>query len=137
MSRMAGQFAGIVSIAVPVLNQVRLISALHVLSVSGIRVHVAHAGVSRTRLWRMVLLNLVGNDRPGIVREISHLLSEPGVNVENLSSEVAPAPMSNDLLFHAEALLAVPPQVSVEDLRSRLEALANDLMVELTMSSDG
>ena len=48
-----------------------------------------------------VKLNLVGNDRPGIIREISHVLMSLSINVEQLSTECAPAPMSNDVLFKA------------------------------------
>lgn len=78
-----------------------------------------------------ILMTLVGNDRSGIVREITALLSKQGVNLERLSTDVRPAPMSGDPLFNAEALLRVPSTLSLETLQESLETLADDLMVEL------
>ena len=78
-----------------------------------------------------VTLSLVGNDRPGIVREISHALAVLSVNVEQLSTECAPAPMSSDVLFRTRAILRVPQGMELEDLQQELESLADDLIVEL------
>lgn len=62
--------------------------------------------------------------------------AEHGVNLESLDTEVAPAPMSSELLFHAEAQLAVPMELSLDLLQARLETLADDLMVELILRSE-
>ena len=59
-----------------------------------------------------------------------------GVNVERLTTDVRPAPMSSETLFHAEATLAVPLSLSLETLQERLETLADDLMVELTLRTE-
>lgn len=136
MSRMAGQFAGILRIAVPAKARAELVDALQGLSVHGIRVLLADSGVEPSGNWKPILLDLVGNDRPGIVRDITRLLAEQGVNLESLVTEVMPAPMSNDPLFHAEALLAVPLELSLEVLQSKLETLADDLMVELNLRQE-
>ena len=61
---------------------------------------------------------------------------EQGVNLERLVTEVRPAPMSSEPLFHAEAILAVPLTLSLDVLQSRLETLADDLMVELVLRSE-
>mgnify|MGYP000001625459 CR=1 FL=1 len=63
-------------------------------------------------------------------------LAEHGVNLESLTTEVAPAPMSSEPLFHATALLAVPLDLSLDQLQDKLETLADDLMVELNLRSD-
>ena len=70
------------------------------------------------------------------MRDITRLLSEQGVNVERLVTEVRPAPMSSESLFHADALLAVPLTLSLASLQGRLESLADDLMVELVLRSE-
>ena len=136
MSRMAGQFAGILRVAVPSESREELAEGLQGLNAHGIRVLVAESGVEPANAWKPILLDLVGNDRPGIVRDITRLLAENGVNLERLNTEVAPAPMSSELLFHAEALLAVPLSLSLDQLRERLETLADDLMVELNLRSE-
>ena len=133
MSRMAGQFAGILRVAVPANAHEELVQALQALGTQGIRVVVAESGVEPSCTWTPIHLDLVGNDRPGIVRDITRSLSELGVNLERLTTEVAPAPMSSELLFHAEALLAVPQGLTLDALQGRLEALADDMMVELKL----
>lgn len=70
------------------------------------------------------------------MRDITRLLSAHGVNLESLNTEVVPAPMSGELLFQAQALLGVPQSLSLEQLQENLEALADDLMVELKLHSE-
>ncbi|MHA6495074.1 glycine cleavage system transcriptional repressor [Pseudomonas borbori] len=136
MSRMAGQFAGIVRVDVPLESHAGLVKALEEMNAHGIRVLLAAGGVEPPMTWKLILLDLVGNDRPGIVRDITRLLAEMGVNLESLDTEVLPAPMSGELLFHAEALLAVPQGLALDDLQSKLETLADDLMVELNLRAE-
>ena len=133
MSRMAGQFAGILRVGVPAEAHDELIAALHGLAPDGIRVLIAESGIEQSCTWKPIAMDLVGNDRPGIVRDITRVLTEQGVNLERLVTDVRPAPMSNEPLFHAEAILAVPLTLSLEVLQSRLETLADELMVGLEL----
>lgn len=133
MSRMAGQFAGILRVAVPAEGYDELVEGLQGLSSHGIRVMLAQSGIEPACTWKPILLDLVGNDRPGIVRDITRLLTELGVNLESLLTEVMPAPMSSEPLFHAEAVLAVPLTLPLDVLQAKLETLADDLMVELNL----
>jgi glycine cleavage system regulatory protein len=136
MARMAGQFAGILRVEVPLSSHAALVAALDGLQAQGIRVLVAAGGDAPAQAWQAIRLELVGNDRPGIVRDITRLLSSHGVNLESLNTEVLPAPMSGELLFRAEALLAVPQSLPLEQLQAHLETLADDLMVELKLHSE-
>ncbi len=136
MSRMAGQFAGILRLAVPPESRSELVAALQALDAQGLRVLLAESGVEPSGRCKPIALDLVGNDRPGIVRDITRLLAEHGVNVESLVTEVTPAPMSSELLFHAKALLAVPQALGLEVLQGKLETLADELMVELDLRTD-
>ena len=133
MSRMAGQFAGILRVGVPAEAHDELIAALHGLAPDGIRVLIAESGIEQSCTWKPIAMDLVGNDRPGIVRDITRVLTEQGVNLERLVTDVRPAPMSNEPLFHAEAILAVLLTLSLEVLQARLETLADELMVELEL----
>ena len=133
MSRMAGQFAGILRVGVPAEAHDELIAALHGLAPDGIRVLIAESGIEQSCTWKPIAMDLVGNDRPGIVRDITRVLTEQGVNLERLVTDVRPAPMSNEPLFHAEAILAVPLTLSLEVLQARLETLADELIVELEL----
>ena len=78
-------------------------------------------------------LELVGLDRPGIVREISQLLASSGVNVEELVTNRSSAPMSGDMLFEARAHVRVPASIDLASLRAGLERLASDLVVDVKL----
>lgn len=134
MARMAGQFAGIlrVDIAREQLDQLR--EELQNLSSEGISIQLAVSGETEPVPQPPVYLTLVGNDRPGIVHEVSAILSRHGVNVDHLETRCEPAPMSSELLFHAHARLSLLPQTDIDALRADLEGLADELMVELSSS---
>ncbi len=136
MARMAGQFAGILRIAVEPSAHDDLVRSLQDLERHGIRVQFAGGGQASASPGRAVELDLVGNDRPGIVREITRSLAEQGINLERLQTDVRPAPMSGEPLFHAQATLAVPASASLETLQARLESLADELMVELRLDHE-
>lgn len=136
MSRMAGQFAGILRVDVALEAHAGLADALEALQSHGIRIQIAAGGTEPSGVWTAIRLELVGNDRPGIVRDITRLLSSHGVNVESLNTEVVPAPMSGELLFQAQALLGVPQSLTLEHLQAQLETLADDLMVELKLQPE-
>lgn len=133
MSQLAGKFAGILRVSVPDEQADGLVSALENLS-SGLRLVIEKADSGTgAESQRTVILNLVGNDRPGIIREISHVLAQLGVNVEDLNTDCVPAPMSSDMLFKAKANLQVPNETDLETLQTALEKLADDLIVEIQL----
>ncbi len=136
MAHLAGKFAGILRIDVPAGQEASLTAALGALEASGLKLTIeagpAAAGEPGARTF---LLDLVGLDRPGIVREISHALAERGVNIEELTTDRTTAPMSGELLFRSRARVSVPPRTDPERLRERLEQLAGDLMVQITLAA--
>ena len=136
MAHLAGKFAGILRIDVPAGRQASLVSALGELEASGLKltIEVGPEAVAEPAS-RTFLLELVGLDRPGIVREISHALAERGVNIEELTTDRTTAPMSGELLFRSRARVSVPAGTDPERLRERLEQLAGDLMVQITLAA--
>jgi glycine cleavage system regulatory protein len=132
MARMAGQFAGILRVDIAEDRVDALRVELDGLTSLGINVQVAISGQAEQPEQTILNLSLVANDRPGIVHEVSQVLARHGVNVEKLETDCAPAPMSADLLFRAQARLGVYPQTDLTTLRSDLENIADDLMVELS-----
>ena len=134
MSQLAGKFAGILRVSVNDNNADKLIHALENIS-DQLKLVIERADADGDIAFQQaVKLNLVGNDRPGIIREISHVLMSLSINVEQLSTECAPAPMSNDVLFKAKANLRVPVDLETEVLQRRIEQIADDLMVEIQIS---
>jgi glycine cleavage system regulatory protein len=79
-------------------------------------------------------LEIVGQDRPGIVRQISQALAEYGVNVEELETECASAAMSGETLFKARARLSLPETCNAAEVRRKLEKIAEDLIVDISFA---
>ena len=137
MSQLAGKFAGILRVSVATNRAQNLIDALSSLPAE-LKLVVEQAEAEELPdKPTTVDLNLMGNERPGIIREIFHALAMLSVNVEQLSTLCEPAPMSGDVLFRAQAVLQVPTGILVEDLQEVLERLTDDLIVELKDSSPG
>ncbi|MBU2967149.1 ACT domain-containing protein [Amphritea sp. 2_MG-2023] len=135
MSRLAGKFAGILIVSVAEEKAETLIEALQKLESQGLRVIVARSPTYETSAdSNNITLALIGHDKPGIVREISQALSRFNINVERLSTELVSGSMSAEELFKADADLTVPAGVDLDDLQQSLEAIANDLMVDITLN---
>ena len=138
MAHLAGKFAGILHVELPAERVEAAVQALRHLEEKGLHVQVEASPAEPPAPSDALLeLSLVGTDRPGIVREISHLLVAHGVNIEELLTDRAAAPMSGELLFRARARVRVPAQLAVAELRGRLERLAADLMVEAKLIEPG
>jgi len=135
MARLAGHFAGVVQIHLPDDQAAGLIEALPDLAAVGLQASVVDSD------WSMASVDhrdsfrfeLVGQDRPGIIREISHALAALGVSVQDLRTVVESAPMSGERLFRAQAELAPPADVPIQQIRDALEQLADELMVDVTL----
>jgi glycine cleavage system regulatory protein len=131
MAGLAGQFAGIVHFQVPDEKLEPLASALRALSSDDLLVVIAEGDAEAAPVaQRSVRLELVGNDRPGIVRDFSGCLARRGVSIEELHTEFESAPMSAEPLFKVNALLAVPAELSDTELKRELEGLATEMMVD-------
>jgi glycine cleavage system regulatory protein len=134
MARLAGKFAGVLRVAVPEANAAGLEADLSGLGAQGLRVLVeASPDAVPAGPSRLLELELVGQDRPGIVREISQALAGRGVNVEELTTDCVSAPMSGEQLFRARARLRAPLSLAITDLTAALEAVAHDLMVDVAL----
>lgn len=134
LARLAGEFAGIVLVSVPDSRVRDLRRALGNLEGSGLRVTVnASDGTARRPSDTIVALALVGHDRPGIVRNVTEVLLGLGISIEEFASDIESAPFTGDEMFRLTARLAVPKNVASEELRSALERLAGEIMVDVTV----
>lgn len=132
MAHLAGKFAGILEIAIPEAQVLPLKAALGQLA--ALRVTVEESSAVPAAAGRRMTLALVGQDRIGIVREVSQILARHAVNVESLNTWSASAPMSAETLFHADAELLAAPDLDPRTLKADLERIADDLMVDLALN---
>jgi glycine cleavage system regulatory protein len=134
MSELAGKFAGIVLVTVPDDRRDELVAALEPLhGMLDVTAQLARGDLV-DEATTFISLELVGTDRPGIVSDITRVLSEHGVNIESLETKTSHAPMAGGMLFEASAELEISPTVDLVALQHALELLANELMVDLTLA---
>jgi glycine cleavage system regulatory protein len=132
MCRLGGEFAGILRVEISAEKKSPLLAALQNISDLQVVAQPGQTGLAAAP-GRQTKLELVGSDRPGIVREITSVLARANVNVEEFSSELVSAPMSGETLFKAAARLQLPAACDLAALKRDLEKIAADLLVDISL----
>lgn len=137
-ARLAGKFAGILLVNVPEARATELRSSLRLLETTGLHLTVEQgaAGADAQPQGRLLKLDIIGNERPGIVRDVTSALTGLGVNIEEFASNLESAPFTGVDMFRARARLRSPNRLSIEELRKALERLAGEIMVDLAIIDD-
>jgi methionyl-tRNA formyltransferase len=135
MARIAGEFAGMVHFEVAREKAEALAESLRALEPSGLKVAVATSeGMAIAPAgWRGFDLELVGDDRVGIVADLTRVLAERGISIERLNTETLRTEASTKARFKVGAHLLVPARLDLEALRAELGALASSLMVDIAL----
>ncbi|XYK82599.1 MAG: glycine cleavage system protein R [Labrenzia sp.] len=135
MARLGGEFAGIVRISVPAENASQLTAALEALGSDGIDITLRSGqGSVNEALGASAHLDLVSQDHPGILRDITHILSEHKVSIEHLETSVEAGSMQGGFLFKASADLRLPTGLTPAQLSDALQATAADLMADISLA---
>lgn len=137
MARMAGQFAGILRLDVPAESLEALEQSLNALRSEGLQLTVEH-GAAMTTLPQPkgAALELIGHDRQGIVRDISAVLAQHRVSIDELDTDVESASMSGEQMFRMRAHVLLPDDTALDALCADLEAIADELMVEFSVDGE-
>lgn len=133
MATLAGQFAGMLLVTIPPEQADALVASLEALEAQGIHITVARSAEEPPETGRTLCLELIGLDRPGIVRDVSGVLAARYVNIIELESERLNGSFSGEAMFKARARLVLPDDLDLDDLRKAVEALANDIMVDFEL----
>jgi glycine cleavage system regulatory protein len=135
MCRLGGEFAGILRAQFPAEASDSFETALGALQAEGLTVTwKADQTGSEQAIARVARLELIGQDRPGIVKQIAGALARAGANVEDLETACVSAPMSGETLFKASVLVGLPSRCDEAALRKELERVAADLLVDVTLT---
>jgi glycine cleavage system regulatory protein len=135
LAEMAGKFAGIVEVSVPEARAAGLEAALRPLEgLLDVDVHAAGASTVPAAARREVVVELLGQDHPGILQAVSGALAAHALSVTDLETSTREAPMSGGRLFEARAVVAVPEGVDLAALRGALERIADEVLVDLTLT---
>ena len=134
MSNLVGKFAGILHVNVPLEQADAFKQDILSEKTSGLSIRVEEVVVEENKpAGQSYHLELVGQDRPGIVHRISSALANNGATVEELETEVIDASMSGEQLFKASISLSMCDGCSIDTLREVVEKLANELIVDIEL----
>lgn len=131
MARLAGQFAGILRVDCPTEHVEALSAALRRLDGEGIQIQLTRQPVPPTDDRHVWHIDVVGNDRSGIVHELTKAIAQCGGNVEELVTRLESAAMSGHPLFRAMGKVSLSGRGGEEALREAIENLSDDLSVEI------
>jgi len=74
-------------------------------------------------------------DHPGIVYQISAVLSSVGVNIESMETKTYAAPISGTPIFHLEAVIAVPARTNINQLRARFAEIQREENIDIDLTA--
>lgn len=134
LSRLGGLYVGSVLVEIEPDQLSLLKERVREIDAKGLAVAVHTAGEEPATEGRMLLFELVGQDRPGIIRQVSSVLARLGANIESLSSGEERGAWGGERLFRAEILVTLPDAVSPEEAQSALEEISSEIMVDFTFS---
>lgn len=133
LAELAGKFAGIVQVEVDAARVADLTAALEPLA-GLLEITVQTADADHRADAGLFEIDIVADDRPGIVQEVTEAISRDGGSIDSLTSAVVEAPHAGGMLFTAHAAIRPTSADSAARLRAGLEALADELMVEISFT---
>lgn len=131
MARLAGQFAGILRVECPEAEIASLTETLANLESQGIHINIIGEPVAAPTEQHLLTIDVVGNDRPGIVHQLTQAIVDAGGNVEELITGMESAAMAGHPLFRATGKVSMTAAHHEELLRTCIEKLSDDLSVEI------
>ncbi|GJM00644.1 MAG: hypothetical protein DHS20C07_23230 [Methyloligella sp.] len=137
MSRLSGQFAGMVQFTSSQSTNVSALKTeLEGLTEKGIIINLVETSEQPKPKGQKAQIELTGIDHKGIVAEITHLLAEKQVTIEELETDIFTASMAGEAMFTAKAEIRLPEGLTFIELREATEAIAEDIMVEINLQMD-
>lgn len=130
LSRLGGKYVGSVLVELADDRLAALESAVRAVDADGLHVAMVAAGEEPAAAGEPLAIEVVGQDRPGIVRQVTTVLAGLGVNIEDFASRIDNGAESGALLFRAQARLTLPRELSRDAVQDALEAISGEIMVD-------
>ena len=137
MARLGGEFAMLALVAVDEKNLPDLESDFSKLRDEGFQVTLLQTEDDHTQKyagWLPYQVEVLGADHEGIIHEITHHLAGQGINIEDMETSTAPAPMSGTPLFKMHATILVPPKLPFHQWSDALEEIGDTLNVTVEVT---
>lgn len=130
-SHMAGHFAGFVQIDLPQEKHPALLAKFT--QHPDLQIHLVQGVDADNSESITAQVDIMGNDKPGIVQELTAILNQFNLNIIQFESSCESAPNWGSSMFKAKAHISVAPDFDMDPLREALEGIANDLMVDIDL----
>ena len=135
LSRLGGLYVGSVLVELEADDVDALRSAVRAIDAQGLEVRVAPALEGPGAAAGEALhFGLVGQDRPGIVSQVTAVLSDLEANIETFETWVSAEPHSGMPLVHMEAHLRLPPDLQAGRVQAALQEISAEIMVDISVT---
>lgn len=129
LSHLGGYFAGILQLEVAPEHLFALTTELE--RMSDLDIKIQQGLQSEVHTDKQLQFVITGNDRPGIVRELSSVITHKGANIIHFESSKQSAPNWGVPLFNAIATVQLPEGLNKDEVVKALEAIASDVVVDV------
>ena len=137
LSRLGGKYVGSVLVELDAAALPDLEARVRSVDANGLRVSVVPADDEPQPGGDALTVELVGQDRPGIVREVTAVLAALGINIDSLATSTEHGAWSGEPLFRAEARVTLPQGVDQDEVQAALEGISGEVMVDFTVRKAG
>lgn len=127
---LGGKYVGSVLVELPQAKVADLEQAAARMDAAGFHVSLLPAAAGKAPAGTSLSFELVGKDRPGIVREVSTVLADLGVSIDDLETGTEEGAMFGGTVFRAKARVLVPHGTAPDDVRAALEGISGEMMVD-------
>lgn len=137
LSRLGGLYVGSVLVELAAGKVEALRAAVAAVDAQGLEVRIVPALEGASAAGETFAFTLVGQDRPGIVNQVTKAVSELGANIETFETWLTSEAHSGAPLFHMAAHLRLPPGLASGSVQAALEAISGEIMVDVAMGQRG
>jgi glycine cleavage system regulatory protein len=135
LSQLGGLYVGSVLVELEADAVESLRTAVSAVDAHGLEVRIVPAIQTLGPTGDALHFDLVGQDRPGIVDSVTAVLARLGANIETFKTWVDAEAYSGAPLFHLDAVLRLPPDLSAAQVQAALEAISAEVMVDVSLTS--
>jgi glycine cleavage system regulatory protein len=136
LSRLGGKYVGSVLVEVPEERLEDLERTARQIDAYGIKVDIIESAKTDERSGELLTMEIVGQDRPGIVREVTTVLAGLDVNIEDFFTAVEGGAWSGVAMFRAKVKMLIPITLSTDKVRHALEAISGEVMVDFDIAPE-
>ncbi len=133
LSRLGGLYVGSVLVELADGKAEALRANVAAIDAQGLEVRIAPAGTRDDVAGETLAFTLVGQDRPGIVNQVTAALATLGANIETFETWLSAEAHAGGQLFHMAANLRLPTGLEAGKVQAALEAISGEIMVDVAV----